>query len=69
MENQKPRTPVLNALLHELVKQHAFETLADLTETLKCAAAQLRIPYDSTRITAALRAVSRTRPLLRGAQR
>jgi len=58
------RPPVLVALLHELLNEQAFDSLADLTAELKHRAARLRIAYDSSRISSALHAVEQSRPLV-----
>jgi hypothetical protein len=62
MKTQK--NPVLAALVHELVKVERFETLSDLSEATKVAAARLKIPYGPTSISEALALVARTRPLV-----
>lgn len=57
---------VLVALVHETLKMEQFDTIADLSEAVKVRAARLRIPYEATRLTEALRAVARTRQLVAG---
>src|SRR5262245_49634452 len=63
------RSPVLVALLHEMLNEQTFDQFADLTAELKCRAARLRIPYDASRITVAFCAVAQSGPLLRPAPR
>ncbi len=57
---------ILAALLHDLLKADSFETFSDLKDALKSRAARLRIPYDATAVTAAIRSVERSRPVLAG---
>jgi len=57
-------TPILVALLHELLNGEDFATIADLADALKTRAATLRIPYDPERIADALGTVHHSRALL-----
>ena len=52
-----PRQPILVALTHETLKTGSFESIADVAEAVKTAAAKYRIPYDSDTVARALRAV------------
>ncbi len=54
-------TSVIAKLVHELLNGQRFTAYIDLVESTKCRCARLRIPYDATRITDAIRLVERTR--------
>lgn len=60
----KPKTSVLVALVHELVKGEPFETLGELADAVKWRAARLRIPYAGLRVSEAIEAVAHTRPVV-----
>lgn len=60
----KPNHRTLAAVVHELLRQHAFDSIGDLVEETKMRAARLGLPYDSGSVSEALRLVERTRPLL-----
>ena len=62
MENA--RSPVLVALLHEMLNAEDFESLADVVDALKTNATALRIPYDLDAIVTALAIVGQTRQLV-----
>jgi hypothetical protein len=51
---------VVAAVLHELLNVEQFDTYADVAESLKRRCARLRIPYDTTTIGDAIRAVEQT---------
>ena len=55
---------VVAAVVHELLKVEQFETLADLSEAVKCRCAALRLPYDAGAVSEAVRWVQRSRPVL-----
>ena len=59
------KKPVLAAVVHDVLNRQTFQSLADLSETVKLRAARLRIPYDATAVTDALVAVKHVRPLVR----
>lgn len=61
---QRPRRPVLVALVHEVLNGERFTDLVDLTEAVKTRAARLRIAYDSTKVAEAIRTVAHVRPVL-----
>jgi hypothetical protein len=58
-------SPVISAVIHDLLNRQSFDDFSDLCETVKCRCAVLKIPYDSGSVTDALSLVARTRPLLR----
>src|SRR5262245_25521513 len=60
----KRKTPVIAAVLHELLKAESFDTIPDLKEALKCRCATLRIPYERNLISEALDLVERTRQVV-----
>jgi hypothetical protein len=53
----RSRAPVLVALTHEILKAGTCESIADLSDAVKTAAAQLRIPYDGEAVAKAIRSV------------
>jgi hypothetical protein len=57
-------SPVLVAVLHELLKRATFATVADVADALKAEAARHRVTYDPKTITDAIAIVARTRPIL-----
>jgi hypothetical protein len=57
------RSSVLSKLVNEVLNVEHFESLADLAEAVKCRAARLHIPYDSTRVAEAIDLVGRKREL------
>jgi hypothetical protein len=59
------RAPVLVAVTHEVLNRSAFDSIADVADAVKTAAARLRIPYDSELVATALRSVGSRRPLVR----
>lgn len=62
-DSRPPATPLV-ALAHEVLNcDGPFDSLSDYAEAVKRQAARLHLDYDATRISEALLAVSRTRPL------
>ena len=60
---------LLAALLRDVLARESFDTLADLTETLKRRCARLRIPWTNDAIGDAFRMVGSNRPLTAADQR
>ncbi len=66
MAYAKPKTTVLAALAHDVVRRaQPFDSWADAAEALKQAAAVRKVHYDVEQVTEALRLVARTRPVFR----
>jgi hypothetical protein len=59
----RSRAPVLIALTHEVMKAETFESIADLADAVKTAAAIHRIPYNSETVGKAIRSVEARRRL------
>ncbi len=64
MKAQNRKCTALAALTHEALQRETFDNLADLSEAVKARAARLRIPYNATAVTDALRTVAYTRRLV-----
>ena len=56
---------LLATVVRQLLKVEQFETLADLTEALKCRCATLRIPWTNDAITDAYHLIDTNTPLLK----
>jgi hypothetical protein len=52
------------AVVHDVLRQGSYTTIADLADATKARAARLRIPYDADGVTAAITLVERSRPVL-----
>jgi len=66
MPNAKPnhaaKPGVFVALVYEELKHGPSDSIADLAEAVKCAAAQIRVPYDARQVTDAIAYVTRLSP-------
>jgi hypothetical protein len=62
--SRRPLSPVLTAILHELLKAETFSCLADLKDALCVKASRLHIRYTGPDVDVALAAVGHVRPLL-----
>lgn len=58
------RAPVLVAVVHGVLNAQRFESIADLADAVKRAAARARIPYDADGITAAIAFVEHSRAIV-----
>jgi hypothetical protein len=66
-EKEKTKTTqhtVYEALVHDVLNRGVYDSIADLTDAVKTACAQHRIPYNGDNVAKAIRSVGSRRRLL-----
>jgi predicted anti-sigma-YlaC factor YlaD len=63
-KSTSPRHTVYEALVYDVLNRNVFDSIADLTDAVKTACAQHRIPYTSDDVAKAIRSVGARRRLL-----
>jgi len=66
-EKEKTKTTqhtVYEALVHDVLNRHVYDSIADLTDAVKTACAQHHIPYNGDDVAKAIRSVGSRRRLL-----